>query len=166
MGDKNTKYFHQLAPYQKRKNYMDAIINEGKTYHDHKQKAKVIHDHFCQLIGRAHEQQIHFNFANIMESQGDLMQSIQDIFTIEEITKVIDRWSANKAPGPDGYTGEFLKRFKDILMPDMLHTFNHVLTTPDQTLDQLNDSYIILIPKKEGAVEVQDYKPISSLNSM
>jgi hypothetical protein len=70
MGDKNTKYFHQLASYQKRKNYMDAIINEGKTYHDHKQKAKVIHDHFCQLIGRAHEQQIHFNFANIMESQG------------------------------------------------------------------------------------------------
>jgi hypothetical protein len=94
------------------------------------------------------------------------MQSIQDIFTIEEITKVIDRWPANKAPGPDGYTGEFLKRFKDILMPDMLHTFNHVLTTPGQTLDQLNDSYIILIPKKEGAVEVQDYRPISLLNSM
>jgi hypothetical protein len=51
-------------------------------------------------------------------------------------------------------------------MSDMLQTFNNVLTSPDQDMDPLNDSYIVLIPKKEGAIEIQDFRSISLLNSM
>jgi hypothetical protein len=59
----------------------------------------------------------------------------------------------NKVFGPDGYTGEFIKKFKDIIMPDMLRTFNYILTTQDRAMDKLNDFYIVLIPKKEGATK-------------
>jgi hypothetical protein len=78
---------------------------------------------------------------------------------------MITSWPNNKSPGPDDYTGEFLKKFKDIIMPDMLCTFNCILTTPDQAMDKLNDSYIVLIPKK-GATEIKYCRPIRLLNSI
>jgi hypothetical protein len=85
-----------------------------------------------------------------MESHHDLMKNLQGQFTEHELMTMIISWPNNKSPGPDGYTGEFLKKFKDIVMPDMLCTFNCILTIPDQAMDKLNDSYIILIPKKRS----------------
>jgi hypothetical protein len=55
------------------------------------------------------------------------------------------------------------KKFKDIIMPDMLRTFNYILTTQDRVMDKLNDFYIVLIPKKEGATKVKDYRLIKSI---
>jgi hypothetical protein len=77
------------------------------------------------------------------------MRDIQQSFTREELEAVIQSWPNNKAPGPDGYTGEFLKKFKDILIPKILSTFNTVLQSPNQTMEPLNDSYIVLIPKRK-----------------
>jgi hypothetical protein len=48
------------------------------------------------------------------------MHDIQGVFTEEEIDKVIQGWPTNKMPGPDGYTGEFLKKFKATNIPDLL----------------------------------------------
>jgi hypothetical protein len=93
------------------------------------------------------------------------MQQIQGSFTQHELTQVLDEWPKDKAPGLDGYTGEFLLELREILTSDIITTFNHVITTPGQTLHPLNDSYIVLIPKKT-LTEVKDYKPISLLNSI
>jgi Reverse transcriptase (RNA-dependent DNA polymerase) len=71
----------------------------------------------------------------------------------------------NKAPGPDGFIREFIKKFRDILMPDMLNAFNAILVDPEQTLKGMNDSYIVLVPKK-GALEIKDFRPISLIHSM
>jgi hypothetical protein len=53
-----------------------------------------------------------------------------------------------KTSGPHGFLGEFYKAFKEILILDLLSVFNSITLQPMQTLKSLNDSYIIMIPKK------------------
>jgi Reverse transcriptase (RNA-dependent DNA polymerase) len=43
---------------------------------------------------------------------------------------------------------------------------NSVITRPSQTLAPLNDSYIVLVPKKEDVSKPSDFRPISLVNSV
>jgi hypothetical protein len=47
---------------------------------------------------------------------------------------------------------EFYKMFKDMIKPDLLKVFQLITCNPEITLTPLNDSYIVLIPKKENAM--------------
>jgi hypothetical protein len=71
----------------------------------------------------------------------------------QEIREVITQWSSNKASGPDSFTGEFYKKFMEILIPDLLNVYNTILLNPQMTLQPLNGSYIIMVPKKENVVD-------------
>jgi Reverse transcriptase (RNA-dependent DNA polymerase) len=66
----------------------------------------------------------------------------------------------------DGFTGEFYKVFQQLIMPNLLATYNSVIQQPDQTLEPLNGSYIVMIAKKKNAIEPRDYRPISVINAV
>jgi hypothetical protein len=51
-------------------------------------------------------------------------------------------------------------------MPNLLATYNSVIQQPDQTLEPLNESYIVMIPKKKNVIEPRDYRPISLINAV
>ncbi|WVZ77845.1 hypothetical protein U9M48_025660 [Paspalum notatum var. saurae] len=71
----------------------------------------------------------------------------------------------DKAPGPDGFTGVFFSKCWDIIKEDFLSAANafHDLRTPNLAI--LNSANIVLVPKKEGAMSVADYRPISLIHS-
>lgn len=85
--------------------------------------------------------------------------------TIEEINKVIQAWPNNKTPGPDGFTGEFYKKYVLLLAPDILRFICYV-TENELTLSPLNTSFVVLIPKKENACRPQEYRPISLIHGI
>jgi hypothetical protein len=58
--------------------------------------------------------------------------------TPQKINQVIQDWPSHKAPGPDGFTGEFYKAFQQLIMPDLLATYYSVIHQSDQTLEPLN----------------------------
>jgi hypothetical protein len=51
-------------------------------------------------------------------------------------------------------------------MPDLLQVYNHVLRNPECALRPLNNSYNVLIPKKEEASLPSDSRPISIINAI
>jgi hypothetical protein len=126
------------------------IKGDGTIHYEHKEKSDILHRHFCRLMGTEHQQTTDFDCTQFFTSQEVHMRDIQEDFTREEIEEVIKTWPNNKAPGPDGYMGEFLKKFMDIMVPDILRSFNKVLQSQEHTLDPINDSYIVLISKKQG----------------
>ena len=71
----------------------------------------------------------------------------------------------DKEPGPDGITGAFLKACWDIIKNDFMEAANafHCLRT--SSLQLINSANIILIPKKDGADTVGDFRPISLIHS-
>jgi hypothetical protein len=70
---------------------------------------------------------------------------------------------SDKAPGPDGFNGLFLKVCWDIIAPDFYKLCSD-FWEGKITLECLNNSFITLFPKKLSPETVNDYRPISLLN--
>lgn len=82
----------------------------------------------------------------------------------EEIKKAISNLKPNKATRPDGYPSEWYKDMKDLLIPIMKVTYNHVLKT-GRTPPSWREAVISSIPKEsKDTLECGSYRPISVLN--
>jgi hypothetical protein len=85
-------------------------------------------------------------------------------FSKEEIDKVIQHIPLDKAPGPDGFNGCFIKNCWNIVAPEF-YKLCQEFAEGKAFLDSINNSLITLIPKKQSPSTVNYYRPISLLNS-
>jgi hypothetical protein len=94
----------------------------------------------------------------------EALESVSAPFTKEEIDKVIYKTPIDKAPGPDGFNGCFIKTCQEIIAYEF-YKLCQELAEGEAFLDSINTSLITLIPKKQSPSTVNDYRPISLLNS-
>jgi hypothetical protein len=71
----------------------------------------------------------------------------------------------DKAPGPDGFTGRFYKVCWDTIKKDIMAALIVVHRGHISKFKLLNTAFITLLPKKVGALQVKDYRPISLIHS-
>jgi hypothetical protein len=79
---------------------------------------------------------------------------------------VIADLAADKAPGPDGFIGVFLKQSWNQIKSDPLHAINFFYQQHDQHFSLLNSAHVVLLPKKADAKVVADFRPISLSHSI
>lgn len=163
-GDKNTRFFHMYASGSKAGNTIGGIEKEGHIHKDQRKKAEIFREFYMQLMGTAKEEDYCIDW-DILYPNSNELSSMAQLITQEEIRKAIDSWPNNKAPGPDGYCGEFFKEFKDILIPD-IHSVLSQAMQGDGTLFPLNNSIIALIPKSENSCKAKDFRPISLIGGV
>jgi hypothetical protein len=84
-------------------------------------------------------------------------------FTPKEIDDVVTDFPHNKSPGPDGFNAEFLQKCWPITKKDF-HKLCNQFHQGSVCLESINSCFITLVPKKEDATIVHDYRPISLLN--
>ena len=86
-------------------------------------------------------------------------------FTESELRSAINQMPTDKPPGPDGSTGLFFKECCNIIKGDIMNVANafHQLRTSNLAI--LNTPNVMLIPKKDGAYSVSDFRPISLIHS-
>ena len=94
------------------------------------------------------------------------LQHLEDEFTEEEVNAVIQEIAPEKAPGPDGFIGSFYKASWNVIKGDVLAAVNYFFCRHDQHFNLLNSAHIVLLPKKEGATSVGDFRPISLSHSI
>ena len=105
-----------------------------------------------------------YNFPKLNQEE---IENLNRPITSTEIETVIRNLSANKSPGPDGFTAEFYQKFREELTPILLKLFQK--TAEEGKLP--NSSYeatITLIPKPDkDATHTQkkkNYRLISLIN--
>jgi mannosylglycoprotein endo-beta-mannosidase len=84
-------------------------------------------------------------------------------FTQEEVFEVINQMEHNKAPGPEGFPAKFYQHFWDVIKGNLMAMFCH-FQNGGFLLFKLNFGIIALVPKKENAMQIQQYRPICLLN--
>jgi hypothetical protein len=99
-----------------------------------------------------------FNFSDyISPAQG--LESLSEPFTHDEIDKVVSEMPGDKAPGPDGFSGLFLKVCWPIIKFDF-YRLCHEFWEGSVNLQSINDAFITLIPKIHSPEGPNDYRPI------
>lgn len=90
-------------------------------------------------------------------------ESLSAPFLEKEVLQAIEGMRNGKAPGPDGFPAEFYKKCRHIIKKDLMSMF-HDLFCGHLQLFHLNFGTITLLPKKEGATRIEQFRPICVLN--
>ena len=104
-----------------------------------------------------------FQYLNKTVTEAHNLELLRPI-NLEEITEVIKQLPPGKAPGVDAIPAEFYKE----LWPDIdFDVFNFIYEAISQAHidEELNISKIALLPKSEDRSKVQNFRPISLLNT-
>lgn len=162
-GDESTIFFHRMATERHRSNSIASLtLPNGTVLEDHVSKEDAIYNAFRARLGVSVPLDIKFNLDQLVQANEDL-GGLSAPFSHKEIDDALHKLPIDKAPGPDGFNGCFLKNCWDIIKFDF-YVLRDSFWEGSITLDSLNASLITLIPKKINPSMINDYRPISLLN--
>ena len=95
------------------------------------------------------------------EHQMNLVQP----FIEEEVRAAIKRLNGVGSPEPDSILVFFYRDFWDLVRLDVLATLEEFRQL-NCDMERINKLYIFLLPKRQGANRVEDFRPISLSNSI
>ena len=97
-----------------------------------------------------------YNLPKLNEEAENLNRPI----TADEIEQVIKKLPTHKSPGPDGFTGDFYKAFKEELTP-ILHRLFKKIQKGGRPPNSFYEASIILIPQPDkDTTKKEDFRPI------
>jgi hypothetical protein len=91
--------------------------------------------------------------------------SLESPYLEREVKDVIFGMDGNKAPGLDGFSLAFFQACWDVLKEDIMAVFSN-FHAHGKFEKSLNSTFISLIPKVSGAVELKDFRPISLISGI
>ena len=163
-GDANTKLFHLHARHRKRKKIIGHLISGDRVCTSHQDKAEVIDNFYENMLGSSSDRLHTVNLAEIGINSQDL--AVLDLpFSEEEVWKTILQLPSDKAPRPDGFTGRFYKSCWPVIKEDIMAAVSALWSRKFMNFESLNSAYITLLPKKVGADQPKDFRPISLVHS-
>lgn len=169
VGDENNKSYHRAAKVREIRNSIREIKRVDGTVADNQEEIKKeAVEHFFNFLthvpveyggARKEELKTLLNYECSEEDRSNLMR----VVTAEEVRKVVFSMASDKSPGPDGYTSEFFKASWTVIGRDFV-------TAIQSFFDKgflpkgINSTILALIPKKNDAIFMKDYRPISCCN--
>ena len=159
-GDGNTRLFHQQASHRQIKNIIRVVEHNGNLYSRQDEVASAVDTYFGAAFGTAEARSHALNLDMLGLPHLDL-EHLESPFKDEEVEKVIKSMPMDKAPGPDGFTDRFYATCWDIIKVDFMRAMNSFYKGDMRGLAAINKSLVSLLPKKEGALEVSDFRPIN-----
>lgn len=145
------------------RNAISQLKNEqGVWIQDHEGKAGLLWSSFRNRMGMSSSPTMLFDLS-ILISPVVGLDSLVAPFQTDEIDSIVKRMPSDKALGPDGFNGLFLKRRWQFLKGDF-YALCSTFYQGQANLECINTSYITLVPKKDSPETMNDFRPISLMN--
>jgi hypothetical protein len=189
-GDRNKRFFHQAIIKRTRKDRITFLQTKSRHSTEsttHEQLANTLSNYFHDIFAvNASTNQIHADLAsradlsqtqqshiqnnlnnpeaaNRPQLSQDQMMYTDSIPTMQELYSIIKSMRSNASPGPDALNAAFYKSAWPWIGNDiykMVYDFyTQAFLTPE-----INQTYLVLIPKKIHPIIPQDFRPISLCN--
>jgi hypothetical protein len=160
--DECSKKIHAAATERYMLNTITSLVTlDERIVSSHAKKAALLWEEYKERLGVTIQTKMHFDFETLVTNHD--LQSIDHPFTQEDIDLVIKQLPADKALGPDGFNGSFLKKCWPIIKHGIyqlcLEFFNDM-----GDIQCINKAFISLVPKVNNPTSVNEYRPISLIN--
>lgn len=96
--------------------------------------------------------------------EGDV-EGLEKPFTEEEVFRALSGCCGEKAPGPDDFSMAFWQFSWDFVKEEVMNFFRQFHET-GSFVRSLNATFLVLIPKKGGAEDLKDFRPISLVGGL
>ena len=154
-----------MANAHRRNNSLDRIKINGVWRIEEQKVREGIVNAFQQLLSeepgwKADIEGLHLQSLNSSEAKG-----LELPFTEEEIHSALLEMNGDKAPGPDGFIVAFWQFCWDFVKEEIVDLFKEFYEQRSFA-KSLNNTFLILIPKKGGAKDLGDYRSISLLGGL
>ena len=156
---------------KREKNQINKIRQEkGEVTADNEEIQRIITDYYELLYGNEidnlKEMDRFLEKFNPPRLNLEEIEIMSNPITSTAIETVIKNLPKNKSPGPDGFTGEFYKTFRENLMSILLKLFSKI--TEEGTLPNLFYKVTITLTPKpykdKTHTKKENYRPISLMN--
>lgn len=164
-GDKNTKFFHNVANAHRRYNNIDQLmIHEELNQEPSRIKGETV-EHYKRLYKESSKWRPEYINVQCPVLTEEDTQALQSNFEESEVLRCLKLSAINKAAGPDGFTMGFLIKCWDVVKQDIMDTFQNFYEH-EVFEKSFNATFIALIPIKKGAKELRDFRPINLIRSI
>ena len=164
-GDQNTRFFHEKAKQRVARNQIRRLKNEaGVWFEEEEEIAGVLVQHFRDLF-KANEYIEMTPVLDAVETKYTTQMSnmLAENFRREEIEEAIKQMHPTKAPGPDGMCALFYQKYWATIGNDICGEILEILNNGGD-IGAINQTHIVLIPKKKTCESPVDFRPISLCN--
>jgi hypothetical protein len=135
---------------------------DGSIVTNHATKEEMIFHAYKNRLGTSKQPQMLFDLHSLIQPT-DGLEDLSIPFTKEEIDLVVKTLPIDKAPGLDGFNGQFLKSCWHIIKED-IYQLCFDFYEGNLNLESINMGHITLIPKVSSPENVNEYRPITLLN--
>jgi hypothetical protein len=157
------KVFHAMATYSNWRNHISQLFLENDDcLSKHHEKAEALWSSYKNRLGISEFELIHFSLADLIHPHQ--LPVLDNPFSPEEIKDAMTDMPSDHVPGPDGFNGMVMKKCWSIIQDDFDRLFSQ-FCSGNLNVEHINGSYINLILKKDSPRTINDYIPISLLNS-
>ncbi|RVW50576.1 Transposon TX1 uncharacterized 149 kDa protein [Vitis vinifera] len=164
-GDKNTGFFHRMANAHRNNNTVDRVKIDGVWLEEDQEVREGIANAFHQRLSEDVGWKADIEGIQLDRISQQEAESLEIPFSENEIHSALMEMSGDKAPGPDGFTMAFWQSSWDFVKEEILEMFKE-FHEQGSFLKSLNNTFLVLIPKKGGADDLGDFRPISLLGGL
>jgi len=162
-GDANTQFFHAHATQRLRRNQIKVVEVDGVQITSHDGKVLALTNYFRGVLGTPGNSTLMFDLQALYSGRATASAAQSDKFTATEALTAVRSMNRCSAPGPDGFGTGFYAAAWQTIQSEVL-AFLDGFHSEDIDLQRINRSYMVLLPKKPGAVAVDCFRPICLQN--
>ncbi|KAI8563661.1 hypothetical protein RHMOL_Rhmol03G0126400 [Rhododendron molle] len=165
LGEKNTRYFHLSTIIRRRRSKITMLKDDSNIWIEN---PDVIKNHVQQFFSNLFQdrnpsqgcnQVVHPHPTFSKEDNDSLRLPLSDA----EIWNSVKSINAYKSPGPDGIQAIFYHKFWHVVGPEV-RKFVRECFQLSSIPEEMNKTFIALIPKKDNPDSIKMFRPISLCN--
>ncbi|KAI3517218.1 hypothetical protein L1887_16430 [Cichorium endivia] len=164
-GDENTRFFHGFVNNKRRKSRINGLVINGEwntKVEDIKQEAYMFFRDKFHEKWPSRPKLINSRFRKL---EPDISNNLEEEFSLEEVKRAVWDCGNEKAPGPDGFSFAFIKKYWDNIKDDFM-AFVKRFERFGRIGKGCNSSFITLVPKVKDPLNLGDFRPISLIGCM